>query len=372
MGKHIVSAPQVSRKILIVQYSQTGQLARMADAFAAPLEADPAFTVERLVLRPQEPFPFPWPFLRFFNTFPETVHLRPAPIETPVFAHDHYDLVVMAWTVWFLSPAQPVTAFLQHPQVRARLAGAPVVSLIGCRNMWLMAFGTMKRLLDEAGLRLIDNVVKIDACNTGWSLLTTPLWMLTGRRKAAAWMPPAGISEADIADCGRFGARVREALHASGAAPSASGAEIRSQDTRGPAHAVCAPMTELTAAGSSHAAENHAVGCSGNSGNPAASWPRTPLDTMFRGMGAVRVNEKLILSERFAHRSFRLWGALLMALGRSSPVLRRITLCAYVVFLIAIICTVLPVSALLKWLLAPLLRRRIQAQKAHFAQPSGE
>lgn len=370
-----MSAPQVPRKILIVQYSQTGQLARMADVFAAPLEADPAFTVERLVLRPQASFPFPWPFLRFFDTFPETVHLRPAPIETPAFAHDRYDLVVLAWTVWFLSPAQPVTAFLQHPQVRARLAGAPVVSLIGCRNMWLMAFGTMKRLLDEAGLRLIDNVVKIDACNTGWSLLTTPLWMLTGRRQAASWMPPAGIDDAEIADCARFGARAREALHASGAAASAWGAATRSQDTASPAQAVFAPMTERMAAGPSHAGEDHAIGGSGHSGNPgnpAASWPRTPLDTMFRGMGAVRVNERLILSERFAHRSFRLWGALLMALGRISPVLRRITLCAYILFLIAIICTVLPVSALLKWLLAPLLRRRIQAQKAHFAQPSGE
>ncbi|MDO4232341.1 MAG: dialkylresorcinol condensing enzyme [Lautropia sp.] len=329
MGKHIVSAPQVPRKILIVQYSQTGQLARMADAFAAPLEADPGFTVERLVLRPQESFPFPWPFLRFFNTFPETVHLRPAPIETPAFAHDRYDLVVLAWTVWFLSPAQPVTAFLQHPHTRERLAGTPVVSLIGCRNMWLMAFGTLKQLLDEAGLRLIDNVVKIDACNTGWSLLTTPLWMLTGRRKAAAWMPPAGISEADIADCGRFGARAREVLRA---------------------HADRVSRAEGV--------------------SPAETSPR--LDTMFRGMGAVRVNEKLILSERFAHRSFRLWGALLMAVGRISPMLRRIVLCGYILFLITIICTVLPVSALLKWLLAPVLRSRIQQQKAHFAQPSGE
>ena len=93
---------------------------------------------------------------------------------------------------------------------------------------------------------------------------------------------------------------------------------------------------------------------------------------MLRGMGAVRINERLIFSETAAARSFYLWGKLLMASGRVSPLLRRVVLALYVVFLVAIILTVVPVSALLKRLFAPLLADKIRRQKAYFSHPSGE
>lgn len=65
-------------------------------------------------------------------------------------------------------------------------------------------------------------------------------------------------------------------------------------------------------------------------------------------MGAVTVNEKLIFSERAAGRSFFVWGKLLMAAGRISPLLRRALLCFYIVFLLAMILVVLPVSVIKK------------------------
>lgn len=300
-------------KVLIVYYSQTGQLSRMIEAFAAPLRQSGA-EVEYCAIRPQQAYPFPWPFWRFFNTFPETVHLQPAPIEAPQFAHERYDLVVIAYTVWFLSPAQPITAFVQHPAAQPILRGASVMTLIGCRNMWLMAQEKMKVLLADAGAKLIDNVVKIDACSSAWSFVTTPLWLLTGKQQGAEWLPKAGIAEVEIADCGRFGARVAECLHR----------------------------------------------------------PSESDQPMLRGMGAVRINERLIFSETAAARSFYLWGKLLMASGRVSPLLRRVVLALYVVFLVAIILTVVPVSALLKRLFAPLLADKIRRQKAYFSQPSGE
>jgi hypothetical protein len=44
----------------------------------------------------------------------------------------------------------------------------------------------------------------------------------------------------------------------------------------------------------------------------------------------------------------------------------------YILFLIALLITVLPLSALLKTLTAPLLRGRIAAQQAYYSAPSGE
>ena len=302
------------KNVLVVYYSQTGQLTRMVEQFIEPLQAEHTVNLELLPVEPQQAYPFPWPFFTFFNTFPETVHLQPAPIVEPLFRQSDYDLVVIAYTVWFLSPSQPISAFVQHPAAARVLRDTPVVTLIGCRNMWLMAQEKMKGMLAAVGARLVDNVVKIDACNSAWSFVTTPLWMLTGKKKGAAWMPAAGIADAEITDCRRFGARIAEVL--------ATSARIE------------APMLQQ--------------------------------------MGAARVNERLILSEKFANRSFYLWGKLLLVLGKKSAVLRRAVLCFYIVFLIAIILTVVPVSAVVKMLAAPLLRDKIRAQKAHFSQPSGE
>ncbi len=49
--------------------------------------------------------------MRFFNTFPETVHLTPPPIEPLPFQHEIYDLVIIAYSVWFLSPASRLPLF---------------------------------------------------------------------------------------------------------------------------------------------------------------------------------------------------------------------------------------------------------------------
>lgn len=309
-----MTSPSPHKHILVVSYSQSGQLTRLVEQFVAPLHAESQITVEHVQLQAQPEFAFPWRFLPFFNTFPETVHLQPRPIATPRLQRERYDLVIIAYTVWFLSPAQPITAFMQSAIAKQVLRDTPVVTLIGCRNMWLMAQEKMKNLLSNVGARLVGNVVKIDQCSSAASFITTPLWMLTGKKQAVSWLPAAGISEADVADSARFGQKIAHALR-----------------------------------------------------------DNTALDTdLLRHMGAVKINEKLIASEKIAHRSFYLWGKLIMAVGRKSPALRLATVCFYILFLITIILTVVPISALIKILLAPILHQRTQAQKDYYSFPSGE
>jgi len=306
------------KRVLLISYSQTGQLAAVVQSVAGPLIESPAVEVVSRTLQPEEPYPFPWPFLTFFDTFPETVHGKPRalkPLDLP--AGPPFDLVILAYQVWFLSPSQPMTAFLESPAAAALLRGKPVITLIACRNMWLMAQEAVKARLSALGAHLIDNVVLTDRAHSAATFISTPLWMLTGRRGPffGGWVPAAGIDAADIADARRFG------------------------------EAVLAGLPTLDAA-----------------------HPRSLLT----GLGAVKVNERLIASERIGHRSFRIWGRLLMALGRPGSPIRRIVLCVYVVFLAAMILTVAPVTALIKRMLAPLMRERIARQRAYFAQPSGE
>lgn len=300
------------KRILIVYYSQTGQLRQMVENFAAPMLATDDIEVEMLPIKPKTPFAFPWRFLPFFNTFPETVHFQPKAIQSIQTQHKQYDLIVLAYTVWFLSPSQPMTAFLQDETAQKLLNNTPVATIIGCRNMWLMAQEEVKKMLIQANAHLIGNMVKIDACSSAASFITTPAWLLTGKKHITG-LPPAGISEEDIADCKRFGEKTRTAIFS---------------------------------------------GCLN--------------EEMWQNMGAVKVNENLIASEKIARRSFYLWGKLLIQSGKISTLLRKFILLFYIVFLILMILTVVPISAIIKMLIKPLTQKKIAEQKKYFSAPSGE
>ena len=304
------------RQVLIVHFSQTGQLDKLAQSICAPLLQHADIQLDFLALQPAQPYPFPWPFLDFFRIFPETVLMRPQPLlPLAVDTSKRYDLVILAYQVWFLSPSQPMSAFLASPEAAQLLKGTPVVTLIGCRNMWLMAQEKIKTRLGELGARLVDNIALTDACGTAASFLATPLWLFTGRQKPYSWVPRAGIAEAEITAASRFGEAMVQRL----------------------------------------------------------TLNERPIEQpMLAGLGAVRIDEKLIASEKVGNRSFQLWSRLLVALGPQQSRRRAAGLLVYIVFLLCLIVTVVPLSALLKKLLAPLLKERTQREKAYFAGPSGE
>lgn len=303
------------RQVLVVHYSQTGQLDRLMQSVCTPLLQRDDVQVDFLAVQPATPYPFPWPFLTFFSIFPETVLMRPEPLQTlQVDANKRYDLLILAYQVWFLAPSRPITSFLASQEASRLLSGVPVVTLIGCRNMWLMAQEKLKSRLEALGARLVDNIVLTDECGSAASFLATPLWMFTGRRQPVAWLPKAGISEADITGAQRFGTAIADRLARPGAIEQ----------------------------------------------------------SMLQGLGAVRINEALIASERVGTRSFKLWGTLLAALGPQRSLRRRAGLIVYIAFLLSLIITVVPVTALLMRLLSPLTQGRIKRQKAYFAAPSGE
>ena len=300
-------------RILVLYYSQTGQLTRAVQSMLGPLAGRADVQIVWQNLEPLEAFPFPWGFLEFFDTFPECVHLDAPPIRPVAFAPDaRFDLVILAYQVWFLSPSLPVTAFLKSAAAQV-LHSTPVITFIACRNMWLSAHEKVKTALNDLGARHIDNVVLVDQGPPWATFITTPRWVLTGK-KNGFWgiFPPAGISESEILAAARFGRALAESL----------------------------PLLQSTAG---------------------------PL---LAGLGAVKVMPGYVMGEKIAHRSFRLWGALLRALGRPGSLPRRVVLVAYIVFLVAMILTVLPLSIITRALLRPLLRKRLDAEVARLEAPS--
>lgn len=302
------------KRVLVVYFSQTGQLRCVAESFCKPLEQAPEVALSWQALSPIKPYPFPWPFFEFFDQFPECVHLKPPELSPINCGEDEFDLVVLAYTVWFLSPAPPVTAFLKSEHARKILQGRPVVTLVACRNMWLGADREVRRLLAGIGARHMDHVVFTDRGPALSTFITTPRWMLTGRRDSLWGMPAAGVAQADIDGATRFGHALREAL---------------AQDLE-----------------------------QGNA-------------PMLQGLGAVKVDQRLIASEKIGRRSFEIWGHLVMASGSPGSRLRRCVLAIYAVFLVSMILTVVPVTMSIRALLKPFTRKKMARITRELEKPSG-
>jgi hypothetical protein len=271
--------------------------------------------VTDLNLKPLEPFPFPWNLLDFLNVFPESVYCDKIPLEPfDIDKNEKFDLVILAYQVWFLSPSLPMSGFLQSAEAKEWLNDKPVITFIACRNMWLTAQEKMKVFIAKNSGVLCDNIALIDAGNALETFITTPRWLLTGRKEAFWFFKKAGVSESDIENSARFGQAIKDALE--------------------------------------HDREKS----------------KEPL---LKGLGAVSVNEKLIMSERIGHRSFLVWGKILKKIGKPKSRIRRVFLFVYLLFLVSMIITVVPLTLLLRRVFYPLMKKRLKEQKAYYEEPSG-
>jgi hypothetical protein len=198
------------KKILVVNYSQSGQLNEIIDRFLVPFDPE---TIERLQIQPVTPFVFPWTSEEFFDKMPECVNEDVIELQPVHFSAERYELIVIGYQPWFLSPSLPITALLKTPAFQQRLHGTPVVTVIGGRNMWLNSQESIKKLVKDAGGRLVGNIPLMDRTSNLISAVTILHWMLTGR-KEKKWgvFPMPGVSQEDIESASGFGAIVRNAF----------------------------------------------------------------------------------------------------------------------------------------------------------------
>lgn len=200
-------------KILFLSYSQSGQANDIVQSFAKGFEGETCVFEQ---IKPVQPFPFPWTTFQFFNAFPETfaqqkIELQPFSQPTT----NDYDLIVFAYQPWFLTPSPAASSFLQSDVAKEIFKGKPVVTLIGCRNMWLGAQEKVKTHLLRLEGKLVGNVALVDRTDNVKSVITILRWMLTGKKDAFWFFPPAGVADADIQNMANMGKMVHEALQQS-------------------------------------------------------------------------------------------------------------------------------------------------------------
>jgi hypothetical protein len=200
-----------NRRVLVIHYSQTGQLTELLQRITGPL-VEAGIHVDHLPIEPLVPFPFPWSRVSFFNTFPESIGRVPMPLRPFSVAEGPYDLIILGYTIWYLSPSIPINSFLLHPQAREIIKDRPVLTVIGSRNMWVMAQQYVRERIAAIGGTPVGNIAVVDRSGNLTSVITIIRWMFWGRKDPFLVFPHAGIRAGDIEGASRFGTLIAEQL----------------------------------------------------------------------------------------------------------------------------------------------------------------
>jgi hypothetical protein len=203
------------KNVLVIYYSQSGQLKSIARNIAKPLVDSDKINVVFHEIQLEEPFPFPWNKEAFFDAFPESflqipTELKPIPDEI---LKTKFDLILLHYQVWYLSPSIPINSFLQSSEAKTLFNNTPVVTISGSRNMWVMAQEKIKVLLKNNNAKLKGNVALVDRVGNLISVITIVEWMFSGvKKKYLGIFPLPGVSEKDIVESSKFGEIIHKNL----------------------------------------------------------------------------------------------------------------------------------------------------------------
>lgn len=202
------------KEVLVTYYSQSGQLTDILKNISANI-SDEKVNISYYEIVPKKKFPFPWKQEEFYGAFPETFLQIPTPLEDvdSKILQKKYDLVILGYTTWYLTPSIPVNSFLKSEEAKTLLSNTPIVTVSASRNMWIMAQEKVKKLLVENNAKLVGNIALVDRNLNHISVITIVHWLMGGKKtKMFGIFPKPGVSDKDIENTSRFGVFIKEAL----------------------------------------------------------------------------------------------------------------------------------------------------------------
>lgn len=202
------------KEVLIIYYSQTGQLLSILENIAKKIKGDDV-RISYYEIIPEPNYEFPWKQEKFYDSFPESFLQIPSKFQPPEESvlSKKYDLVLLGYQVWFLTPSIPINSFLKSNHAESLLKDTPVVTVLACRNMWVQAQEKIKRLLKNVGANLVGHIALVDKHINHISVITISHWMFSGRKdRYLGIFPKPGVSDVDIKASERFGEPIKQAL----------------------------------------------------------------------------------------------------------------------------------------------------------------
>ncbi|WP_348799535.1 dialkylrecorsinol condensing enzyme DarA [Flavobacterium adhaerens] len=203
------------KNVLVIYYSQSGQLESIAKTIAKPFLNSDSVNLLFHEIKLERPFPFPWNNDTFFGAFPESFQQIPTQLK-PVskeILETQFDLILLNYQVWYLTPSIPVNSFLKSPDAQKIFHNTAVVTINGSRNMWFMAQEKVKHLLKQNNALLKGNIALVDRVGNLISVITIVKWMFSGvKRKYLGIFPLPGVSDKDIIESSKFGEEIYDSL----------------------------------------------------------------------------------------------------------------------------------------------------------------
>ena len=203
------------KNVLVIYYTQSGQLLDISKNITQELEDSKEVNLSFYEIKLKNKFPFPWDKKSFYNAFPETflqVSSSLEDLDNPVL-NKSYDLIILSYQVWYLSPSIPINSFLNTEIAKSLFKNKPVITVIGCRNMWVMAQEKVKKLLLKNKANLVGNIALVDRHINHISVLTILHWMTTGlKTRLLGVFPKPGVSDKDINESSKFGSPIIKSL----------------------------------------------------------------------------------------------------------------------------------------------------------------
>ncbi len=295
------------KKVLVIYYSQTGQLREIVNSVIAPLKASSEVTLTIEEIKPVTPFPYPWTSDEFFQAMPESVRgisceLHPLSLN----GQEAFDLVIIAWQPWYLSPSIPIHSFFQHETAKKLLAGKPVITLIGSRNMWIMAHERIREYLKSLQAKPVGKIVLFDRAPNLLGVISIIRWLLTGsKERYLGIIPAAGVSDEDIKNSSKFGEIILNS--------------IRNNDLE-------------------------------------------QLQSSLVKAGAVDVLPSLVMLEKRGKIFFRLWAAFILKKGDYGDPARIMRVRLFKYYLLIVLYVVSPFASFLYFILKPFRKKEIRRQ----------
>ena len=203
------------KNVLVIYFTQSGQLEQIAKQVTKPFLGASDVSLSFYQIKPEKPYPFPWNKANFFDVFPESFLQIPTALEAvpEEIAGKKYDLILLFYQVWYLTPSIPINSFLKSPEAKVIFDNTPVVTISGSRNMWFMAQQKVKVLLEKNKADLKGNIALVDRAGNLISVITIVEWMFSGvKKRYLGIFPLPGVSEKDINDSSKFGEVILSSL----------------------------------------------------------------------------------------------------------------------------------------------------------------
>lgn len=300
------------KEILVVYYSQTGQLFDILTNMMASVETE-TIQVTYHKITPKNDYEFPWKKEAFFDVFPESFLQIPCELEavSEEILQKKYDLVILGYTVWYLTPSIPVNSFLKSVSAKKILENTPVVTVSASRNMWIMAQEKVKHLLVQNKANYVGNIALTDRHINHISVVTIVHWMLGGKKdKKFGLFPKPGVSDKDISEASKFGRPIQTTLLAN---------EYKN------------------------------------------------LQPNLLKLDAVRISPFLVTADKRANVLFSKWANLIIKKGKAGDPKRKKWLVFFNYYLLIAIWVFMPIVFIVFLVTYPLLFRRIKSQKEYFS-----